>query len=160
MQLPPSCDSPDASPRFALGASSLCLVGEHPTCSWPALCRDARVYGHVYDYGHAGHYCTPPPAPPVTPTHRRRRSLSSPPPPPSVLPPPILVRGTPLTMLRTQQALLPTPFPIGPSFILPPPPGAGWGPRCKTRLSLRELDHQGTVVAVFFVWWLPRLAVE
>ena len=33
----PSCDSPNASRRFALGPSNLCLVGEHPTCSVPAL---------------------------------------------------------------------------------------------------------------------------
>ena len=33
----PSCDSPNTSRRFALGASDVCLVGENPTCSVPAL---------------------------------------------------------------------------------------------------------------------------
>ena len=32
----PSCDSPNTSRRFALGASNVCLVGENPTCSVPA----------------------------------------------------------------------------------------------------------------------------
>ena len=47
--------------------------------------------------------------------------------------------------------------------LTPPPPstigwiGAGWRRRCKTRLSLRELDSQGTS---FFFWRSPRLAVE
>ena len=33
----PSCDSPNTSRRFALGASDVCLVGENPTRSVPAL---------------------------------------------------------------------------------------------------------------------------
>ena len=33
----PSCDTPNASRRFALGASDVCLVGEKPTCSVPAF---------------------------------------------------------------------------------------------------------------------------
>ena len=33
----PSCDSPNTSRRFALGASNVCLVGENLTCSVPAL---------------------------------------------------------------------------------------------------------------------------
>ena len=32
----PSCDLPTTPRRFALGASNVCLVGEHPTCSVPA----------------------------------------------------------------------------------------------------------------------------
>ena len=35
--------------------------------------------------------------------------------------------------------------------------GVGWRRRCKTRLSPRELDNQGTV---FSFWVSPRLAVE
>ena len=31
-----SCDSPNTSRRFVLGASNVCLVGENPTCSVPA----------------------------------------------------------------------------------------------------------------------------
>ena len=30
-----SCDSPNISRRFALGASNVCLVGDNPTCSVP-----------------------------------------------------------------------------------------------------------------------------
>ena len=33
----PSCDSPNPSRRFTLGARDVCLVGENPTCSVPAL---------------------------------------------------------------------------------------------------------------------------
>ena len=33
----PSCDSPNTSRRFELGASNVCLVGENPACSVPAL---------------------------------------------------------------------------------------------------------------------------
>ena len=29
----PSCDSPNTSRRFSLGASNVCLVGDNPTCS-------------------------------------------------------------------------------------------------------------------------------
>ena len=32
----PSCDSPNNSRSFALGASNACLAGENPTCSVPA----------------------------------------------------------------------------------------------------------------------------
>ena len=39
------CNSPNTLRRFALGASDVCLVGENPTCSAPAL--------WTYDYGHA-----------------------------------------------------------------------------------------------------------
>ena len=38
----PSCDSPNTSRRFALGASDVCLVGENPTCSVPAF------WSHAY----------------------------------------------------------------------------------------------------------------
>ena len=31
-----SCDSPNTSRRFVLGASNACVVGENPTCSVPA----------------------------------------------------------------------------------------------------------------------------
>ena len=43
----PLCDSPNTLRRFALGASNICLIGEGPTCSVPALL-DERVY----EYGH------------------------------------------------------------------------------------------------------------
>ena len=32
----PSCDSPNTSRRFALGASNVCVDGSKPTCSVPA----------------------------------------------------------------------------------------------------------------------------
>ena len=38
----PSCDSPNTSQRFALGASNVCLVAENPTCSVPVLCVGMR----------------------------------------------------------------------------------------------------------------------
>ena len=58
-----SCDSPNTSRRrFALCATSVCLVGENPTCSVPAsISRDARVYDHTTT---AMHKLSPPP--PVT----------------------------------------------------------------------------------------------
>ena len=43
----PSCHSPNISRCFALHAHCVCLAGETPTCSVPALCRDARVYGRT-----------------------------------------------------------------------------------------------------------------
>ena len=46
-----SCDSPNTSRRFALGASNVCLVGENPTCSFPALQGCEGLWSH--DYGHA-----------------------------------------------------------------------------------------------------------
>ena len=56
----PPCDSPNSSRPFALGASNVCLVGENPTCSVPALYgRDARVYGHPITATHGMN--TPPP---------------------------------------------------------------------------------------------------
>ena len=43
----PSCDSPNTSRRFALGARDVFLVGENLTCSVP-LCRKAKVNnGHT-----------------------------------------------------------------------------------------------------------------
>ena len=62
----PSCDSPNTSRRFALGASNVCLVVENPTCPVPALW-DARVIPlWSYDYGHAQTEYTPSPlAPPL-----------------------------------------------------------------------------------------------
>ena len=38
----PSCDSPNTSRRFALGASNVCLVGENPTFSVPVLYEGVR----------------------------------------------------------------------------------------------------------------------
>ena len=45
----PSCNSPTTSRRLALGArdAHVRLVGENLTCSVPALCKDARAYGHT-----------------------------------------------------------------------------------------------------------------
>ena len=37
IQLTLSCDSPDTSQCFALGARNVCLVGENPTCTVPTL---------------------------------------------------------------------------------------------------------------------------
>ena len=59
----PSCDSPNTSRRFALGASNVCLVDKKPTCSVPTWkgCEGLRSY----DYGHAQtEYPPPPPSPP------------------------------------------------------------------------------------------------
>ena len=44
----PSCDSPNTSQRFALGEGDVCLVGQNPTCSVPALqgCEGLRSYDH------------------------------------------------------------------------------------------------------------------
>ena len=59
----PACDSPNTltALRSRLVASNICLVGENPTCSVPALqgCEGLRSY----DYGHASHECTPPALP-------------------------------------------------------------------------------------------------
>ena len=45
------CDSPKTSRPFALGASNVCLVGEIPVCSVPALQGYEGLWSH--DYGHA-----------------------------------------------------------------------------------------------------------
>ena len=42
---------PPTSRRFALGASTVCLIGENPTCSVPALQGCEGLWS--YDYGHA-----------------------------------------------------------------------------------------------------------
>ena len=57
----PSCDSPNTSRRFALGASNVCLVVENPTGFSCRHSRDARVYGHTTTAMHK--LSTPPPAP-------------------------------------------------------------------------------------------------
>ena len=54
-----SCDSPSTSRRFALGASNVCLVGEKPTCSVPALLWGCEGLW-LYDYRHARTESTPP----------------------------------------------------------------------------------------------------
>ena len=46
----PSCDSPNTSRRFELGARDVCLVGENPTFSVPALWGCEGIW--PYDYGH------------------------------------------------------------------------------------------------------------
>ena len=69
----PSCDSPNSSRRFALGASNVfCLVKTRRAPSRHS--RDARVL-RSYDYGHAQtEYTSPPPTP------FRLRLLARPPP--------------------------------------------------------------------------------
>ena len=64
----PSCASPSTSRRFVLGASNVCLVGENPTCSVPALWGCEALCS--YDYSHACHEYT-------TPFSWRRRCLST-----------------------------------------------------------------------------------
>ena len=38
--------------------------------------------------------------------------------------------------------------------------GVGWRRRCRTGLSLREIDSRGTIISLFVCSRLPPLAVE
>ena len=92
MQLTPSCDSPNTSWRFALGARDACLVGENPTCSDPSRhCIQGRGSLWLYDYGYAQTDYTPsklrhnsllatniyPVSPPPPPPPRHRTTLTA-----------------------------------------------------------------------------------
>ena len=60
----PICDSPNASRRFALGASYVCLVGESLTSLVSALGMRESIRSS-YDYGHVRHEHTPSLPPPL-----------------------------------------------------------------------------------------------
>ena len=61
----PSCDSPDTSCFTSRLVQAICLVGENPTCSVPALqgCEGLWSYGHTATAMHDVEY--PPPSTPA-----------------------------------------------------------------------------------------------